>query len=165
MMLETKHFGKIEIADENVIHFQEGLPGFEKVKEYVVIHNEDQESPFHWLQSVDQPSLAFVIVNPFEIKKDYEIDLDDTMLKSIEVRNQKDMAVFSIVVVPDEMSKMSMNLKAPVIINPKAKKGMQVILDSDTYSVRHYILEEIQKQEVTSHVGTGKEKGASRHHK
>lgn len=165
MMIDTKHFGKIEIMEERVIHFERGLPGFENVKKFVMLNDEDKASPFNWLQCVDQPNLAFVVVNPFEIKKDYDVDIDDDVLNSIDAKKQEDLAIFSIVVIPDEMSEVSMNLKAPVLINTKAKKGVQIVLDTEEYSVRHYILEEIQKQEGAANVSAGEEKGAVHSHK
>lgn len=159
MMLETKHFGNIDILEEEIISFPEGVPGFESVKKFVLLNYDEEKSAFNWLQSVDEPSLAFVLVNPFEIKKDYEFDVDDEVLKLIDVKKQEEMAVFSIVVIPEDIKKTSMNLKAPVIINSRAKKGMQVVLNSDKYTVRHYIADEIISQEVAANVGASEEKG------
>ncbi len=65
MKLNTKNFGKIEIKEEDIIYFPDGILGFEEEKQFVIINNEDEQNPFHWLQSVQNPELAFVIINPF----------------------------------------------------------------------------------------------------
>lgn len=159
MDLETRHFGKIEVDEKGIVNFPEGLPGFEDAKKFILLGGGD-DSPFRWLQSVDRPELAFVVVNPFSIKKDYDIDIPDNVLERLEIENTEDMQLYSIVVVPEDVSKMSMNLKAPVIINVKNKKGAQVVLDTDVYGVRHYILDELRKQEDLENACVDTEKGS-----
>lgn len=146
MKLNTKHFGEIDIDEKGIIEFDEGILGFETAKKYVLLGTEDKESPFGWLQSVDMPELAFAIVNPFAIKEDYDIEIKDEVMNKLGIKKAEEMLVYSIVVVPEDMTKMSMNLKAPVIINTSNKKGAQVVLDTDTYAVRHYILDELNRQ-------------------
>jgi flagellar assembly factor FliW len=148
MKINTRHFGEIEILEDKIITFKEGIPSFEDVRKYVLIDSGDVESPFKWLQSVDRPTLAFAIVDPFLIKKDYEINIDDNTLKTLGIEKGEDVEVFAIVVVPEDVSKMTMNLKAPVVINRKNREGMQVVLDTDKYGVRHYILDELRRQGV-----------------
>lgn len=160
MLLNTRHFGEIKVDEENIVSFAEGLPGFEQLHRYIVIDNSDEESPFGWLQCIDEPELAFAVVNPFAIMKDYDIQLPDYVAESLGIEKPEDVAVYSIVVVPDDISKTSMNLKAPVVVNNLNKKGVQIVLDTDKYSVRHYIVEELRRQEVGSHVGSGKEAGS-----
>ncbi len=75
MRLMTKHLGEIEYEQEAVISFDEGLPGFENVRSFVLILSEDAELPFHYLQSVDNPSIAFVVTSPFLFVGDYDFDL------------------------------------------------------------------------------------------
>jgi len=159
MKINTRHFGEIEVDENTIITFGDGIPSFEEVKKYVLLDSGDIESPFKWLQSVDNPSIAFAIADPFLIKKDYEVNINDNDIKILKIESKEDVTIYSIVVVPDDISKISMNLKAPVIINNNKRIGMQVILDTDKYSVRHYILEELRRQEVTSNAGTDKEKG------
>ncbi|HHV96236.1 MAG TPA: flagellar assembly protein FliW [Clostridiaceae bacterium] len=187
MLLNTRHFGEIEIDEENIIYFDEGIPGFNHVKKFVLIGSENLEerqedenevkkkanndscdenscddeealSPFKWLQCVDDPDLAFAIVNPFMIKPDYEIELSDEVIETLEIEKEEDVALYAIVVVPEDISKMTMNLKAPIVINVRNKKGMQAILDTEKYSIRHYIMEEIARQEVEADAGTIKKK-------
>ena len=75
MKIDTRNFGKIEIEEEKVISFPDGIPGFQDEKRFVIINNPDKENPFQWLQSVNNPNLAFVIINPFFIKPNYDLDI------------------------------------------------------------------------------------------
>jgi len=185
MLLKTRHFGEIEIDEKNIIYFIEGIPGFNHVRKFVIISNEildrrlkseeeikknedshgcdnnsdcnnESFSPFKWLQCIDDPDLAFAIVNPFVIKPDYEIELSSDVIETLEVEKEEDVVLYAIVVVPEDITKMTMNLKAPLVINVKNKKGMQAILDTEKYSVRHYIMEEKARQEVGANACTVK---------
>ena len=75
MQLKTVNFGEIEINEEDVIIFPEGIPGFEDSKKYVLIGNESNEAVFFWLQSVDAPDLCFVVTDPFMVYDGYGVDL------------------------------------------------------------------------------------------
>lgn len=147
MLLNTKHFSEIEINDDEIITFEGGLPGFESEDKLAFVKNPDEESPFLWLQSIKTADLAFVIINPVFFRKDYTVTIEDSLVSDLKIENPEDVLVYAIVVVPEEVSKITANLKAPLIINTKNKKGKQVILDTNEYHVRHYILEELQKQE------------------
>lgn len=165
MLLETRYFGELEISDDQVVNFKHGIPGFENVKRYVLIDNDEEGSPFKWMQGVDEPKPAFVIVDPFVIRKDYEIKLDDEVIDELEIKSPSDVTVFCIVVVPDDISKMTVNLQAPVVINCVSRKGRQVVLDTDKYGVRHYILDELRRQEDRTNAGADEEKGPVHNHK
>lgn len=147
MILQTKHFGPIEMDEKDILTFKDGLPGFEKLCKYILINSSDEKSPFKWLQSIDEQQLAFAVINPFSIKKDYLFDISDETVKSLGIEMSEDVVTLAILVIPDELEKISMNLKAPVIINSKNKKSAQIILDTDKYTVRHYILDELRRQE------------------
>ncbi|MCR4435068.1 MAG: flagellar assembly protein FliW [Clostridiales bacterium] len=165
MQLDTKHFGVVEINEEGILDFPEGLPSFEHVKKFVILDASNEETPFKWLQSVDEPDLAFVIVDPFKIKNDYEVNIKDEVLEAMGIEKAEDVLIYSIVVIPEDVSLMTMNLRAPLVINVKNKRGMQVVLDTDRYSVRHYILEELRRQEVGAHACSDKKEGTIHHNK
>jgi flagellar assembly factor FliW len=165
MVLKTRYFGELEISEEQVINFKHGIPGFENVKRFVLIDSDVEDSPFKWMQGVDEPRPAFVIVDPFVIRKDYEIRLDDEVLNELEIKSPSDVSVFCIVVVPDDISKMTVNLQAPVVINCANRRGRQLILDTDRYGVRHYILDELRRQEDKADAGADEEKGPVHNHK
>ena len=117
MLLKTRHFGEIDIDENEVLSFEEGLPGFEGVKRYIILGNSEDEYPFKWLQGIDDPSLAFVVIDPLIIKKDYDFEIKENIIKLLSIEKVEDVRVYCIVVVPDDISKISMNLKAPVIVN------------------------------------------------
>lgn len=139
MKLNTKNFGELDIDEKKIISFPEGLPGFEEEKEFVIINNEDEENPFCWLQSVKNPDLAFVIVDPFFVFSDYSVDLSETVQEKLKIKDEKDVAVYSIVVVPEDLKKMTANLLGPIVINVRERLGKQVILDDPRYTTKHYI--------------------------
>ena len=165
MNLLTKHFGEIEFDDDGILSFEAGLPGFEKARRFLLIDGTEEQSAFKWLQCIDEPMLAFAVVNPFLIKKDYDFEVNDEVVDSLGISNEEDVSVYSILVVPEDLSKISMNLKAPVIINNKNNKAAQIILDTGNYTVRHYIVDEIRRQEVAENAGIDKEKGSNNHNK
>ena len=146
--MTTRHFGEIEIREEQIILFEEGIPGFEELRKFALISSDQPDSPFKWIQSMEKLELAFAIVNPFLVKRDYDFELEDEFVKKLDVLNASDVEVYSIVVVPEDTSKISMNLKAPIVINSRNRKAAQVILASDKYKVRHYILDEMKSQGV-----------------
>lgn len=165
MLLQTRHFGEIEIEKSSILRFEAGIPGFEPLKEYVLIDNDEENSPFKWLQCVNDPQIAFAIANPFGIIKDYNFELPDDAVRELGIEGTEEVAVFSIVVVPEDLTKISMNLKAPLIINSSNKKGAQVVLDTDKYTVRHYIMDELRRMEADADACTDKEKGSDNNHK
>lgn len=160
MILNTRHFGKIELKEEGFLQFEDGIPGFEQINKYIIIESAEENSPFKWLQSVDEPQLAFAIVNPFAFMKDYDFVLSDETIDKLDISDERDVAVYAIVVVPEDLKKISMNLKAPIIANMKNRKAAQIILDSDKYTVRHYILDEIRRLEVGAGARSDKEEGS-----
>lgn len=152
MKIHTKNFGEIEISEEKIIYFSEGIPAFEEEKEFIIIFNEDAGNPFNWLQSVNNSNLSFIIVNPFEIFKDYDILLPEITKNKLKIAKEEDVAIYSIVVVPEDLTKMTTNLQGPIVINTKERLGKQVILDDERYSTRHYIFNQEQNSPAASHL-------------
>lgn len=145
MIINTMHFGEVEIDEKTIINFEEGLPGFDNIKRFVILSNIEDDTPFRWLQAVDCEHPAFAVISPFEINEGYEFDIDKTTEEILEIKNPSEVAVYSIVVIPEDITKMTANLKAPLIINTANNKGRQMIMDNSPYEVRHYILDELIK--------------------
>lgn len=139
MKLHASSFGEIEIDEENVLTFPEGIPGFEQYKKFVIINNPDEENPFDWLQSVDNEDLAFVIINPFFAFPDYDITIPESAIEKLRIKDETDVFVYTIVVVPENLEDMTTNLSGPIIINGREKLGKQVILEDKRYTTKHYI--------------------------
>lgn len=145
MQLNTRHFGTIEIDEKGIIDFPEGIPGFETTRKFVLLSNAGENNPFRWLQGVDNTDLALVLVDPKYVRPDYMVDVDDSEVEILDIKNAEKVLVFSIAVIPEDLSKMTVNLKAPVLINTENNRGKQVVMENGDYSVRHYIMEELQR--------------------
>jgi len=141
MEINTRNFGKIEIDENGIIEFPQGLPGFENTRKYVLLGQATEANPFQWLQSVDCPDVAFVVTDPFSIMNEYIIDVDDSEVQEIDVKDTDKILSLVIVVVPSDMTKMSANLRAPILINTENKKGKQVMLNNDAYQIKYYLME------------------------
>lgn len=143
--INTKPFGEIEVDESQMITFPDGLFGFENYKNYFLL--EAENSPFLWLQSADEPSLAFILIDPFLFKPDYELKISEEDYLSIEIKDkEKELLHFVIVTVPpDHPEKMTANLQGPIIININKKLGKQAISLKEDYTVRCPILEEMKK--------------------
>lgn len=136
MIIGSKFFGDIEINEEQIIFFEDGLFGFEDVKRFVILSIDGSDS-LKCLQSVDRMEVAFIIVNPWDVYKDYEADIDDSELISLGSSDADDLLVYSIVTISED--NMTTNLIGPVIINIKMKLGRQVVLHNSGYTTKHII--------------------------
>ena len=144
--IETKRFGPFAVAEEQVVRFDEGILGFPDSHRYVLIPHEP-ESPFAWLQSLDEPNLAFLVINPAVVKQDYAVQLPSVVAEMLKLRDVSEGIVLAIVVVPQDPRKMRMNLRAPVVINTRERLGRQIILEDTSLEVQHLIVpEEAQAQ-------------------
>jgi len=146
MVLNTKNFGEVEVSEQDILNFEYGIPGFESMTRFVILgKTDDDDSPFFWLQSVDNSNLAFVIMNPRDLVPDYEAEIDMFTAGLLGITDENDALIYSIVTVPEDITKISINLKAPVIINAKNNRGCQVILEKEKYKFKHIITEEFVK--------------------
>jgi flagellar assembly factor FliW len=137
----TTRFGLVEVNEDNLITFAEGIPGFPQAKKFVLIpHAED--SPFTWLQSADIPDLAFVVTDPWLFFEDYKPVVSEVDLESLNIKDspQDSLVVFSILTLPGDPHKMTANLQAPIIINSSNNMAKQVILVSENYTTKHLLL-------------------------
>jgi len=142
--IDSRNFGEIEFEEEDIVVFEDGLLAFEEYKRYIIIDNPDETIPFKWLQSLDDSNLTFVIINPFVFKKNYEFDIPEKITEKLKIKEQKDVLVYTLVVVPEDITKMTSNLLGPIIINIKDKLGKQIIIENKKYTTKHLILEELQ---------------------
>lgn len=135
--VKTLRFGEIEATEDHIIHFDEGIPAFEEETEFVIIIP-DVEAPYAFLQSTKTQELAFLMARPFVFFPDYEFVLDDTVEAHLDIKDEKDVEVFTLVTVPDgDFSKMTANLLAPIVINNENRKGQQYVLEKTKYTTRH----------------------------
>lgn len=143
MKLNTSRFGEIEVNEEEIITFSDGLFGFEDIKKYIIFQMED-DNPLMWMQSIEEGSLAFILIRPFEFNPNYSLQLSDSDVEELGLTSPDDSDIFGIVVVPEDPSKMTANLQGPVVINRVLKKGKQVISTSPKHKLKHFILDEMK---------------------
>lgn len=140
MKINTKVFGEIEIADEKIVHFPAGIIGFPEMTDFALVHDEGKGiGAIHWLQSVQEPAFAMPVMDPLLVRPDYNPEVDDELLKSIGKLIPEEMLVLVTVTVPGDLTKMSVNLRGPIIINAAEKKACQVIIDGEDYAVKYPI--------------------------
>nr|WP_302599107.1 flagellar assembly protein FliW [uncultured Cellulosilyticum sp.] len=139
MKIETKNFGEIEFAEDGVINFSEGIPGFRELKRYIMIN--DEESPFAYLQSIEDGNVSFIIINPYELKKDYTIEIKDQYVAALGSGSAEQFSVFVITTLVSNLEAATVNLLAPIIIQNETRQGMQVILENTKYTTRHKIVD------------------------
>lgn len=146
MEIETLRFGKIAVQEDKVITFPRGILGFAKNKKYILFpHSEG--SAFYWLQSVEDGDLAFVVMNPQIVKSDYTVDVDDSVLGELNVKQEEDLEVVCIVTIPrNDPKHMTINLLGPIIINAQSRNAVQIICDKQSYSHRHPVVAQQQAQ-------------------
>ena len=143
MQVLTKPYGKIEVDERQKINFPNGLLGFENLKDYLLL--DAVQPPFYWLQSMDVPEIAFVMIDPGIFRQNYlpEVSLSELEEIYLTVADSDNSLIFAIVTIPEEHSKMTANLQGPIIINREKKYGRQCISTNNEYKTQHYVLEEL----------------------
>jgi len=138
--IATKNFGDIAVREDQIIHFSPGLLGFSEFHRYVLIEH-GHESPFLWLQCVDKPDLAFVVIDPLFVLPDYKIGPINGVQKELEVKNLQDLKVLVILTIPPGRPKdMTANLMGPLLINLTNRRGKQLVIENSPYSHKHRVL-------------------------
>jgi len=127
-------FGEIEYNPANMLHFPEGLIGFEDLRDFVVMPNE-KDGPLFWIQSVDDPQAAFILTSPTDFFYDYKVIPDGRERQKLGIGEQDDCFIISVVTVSPEHT-ITMNLAAPVLFAPKTNRALQVILEGTQFSPR-----------------------------
>ncbi|WP_339147861.1 MULTISPECIES: flagellar assembly protein FliW [unclassified Sutcliffiella] len=141
MKIETKYHGLIEVQEEEVLRFPNGLPGFLEEKEFTVIPF-TEEGTFHILQSVQTPVLGFVLANPFAFYPDYDFDLENQAVDVLELDSAEEVTVYMVLTMADPFHLTTANLQAPIVVNVKKKIGKQVILTGSPYQTKHNLFPE-----------------------
>ena len=134
--VEAVELESLTVQNENVVHLPLGLLGFEHIKSYTLLQN-TSESPFRWLQVIDQPNLAFLVVPALDIFPEYEPDVPAEDAKFLGLNSPDDALVFNIVTLLAKGAG-TVNLKGPIVINRFTLKGKQVVLaNASRYSIQH----------------------------
>ena len=149
MQVNTKWFGTVDIDDNKIITFDFGIIGFEECKKFTLIYDVEKgdEAAIMWLQSIDETALALPVMKPEYIKEGYDPIVEDEILDTLgENIQDANLAVFCTLTVPEDLTRMTMNLKAPIIVNVDTLKGVQLIADNEDYAVRYPIYDMLKER-------------------
>lgn len=150
MKAATRLFGEIEIDESKIITFEDGIIGFPDMKKFTLIFDEEKEGrpSISWLQSMDEPEIAFPVMDPLFVCEAYNPSVEDELLKNLGTIKEDNLYVLVTVTVPQDIKELAVNLKAPIVINADTRKASQIIVEDDLpvrYRI-YEILEEAKKK-------------------
>ncbi len=134
----TTRFGELNVPEKLVIRMTKPVLGFEQLRDYVIIETEDF-APFKWYQSVENPEVAFVIVNPTLFFPDYVVEVNPKEIEELKIGTVADIATYAIVTIPRDYTKMTANLQGPLLINSGTKLAKQLVLVNSEYGIKHRV--------------------------
>jgi flagellar assembly factor FliW len=143
--IDSTRFGRLSFTNEEVIRVLMGILGFSRYQKYIIIEREE-DFPFKWLHSVEDPSLALVVTDPFLFFPDYRIEPDQKDLEELQVKDEKELIIYVIVTVPSDPDLTSANLMAPLVINPKKEIAKQLVLPRSPFTIKHYLFHQTSKR-------------------
>lgn len=142
MQIATARFGTIEVSDNKVLTFKDGLPGLEEYKEFVVLQV-SESYPVVWMQSTQDQAICLPTIDSFMAVPEYAFNISDEDVNELELDGPENLLVLSVVVIPEEIEGMTMNLAAPIIINMASGQAKQIILNGGEYNVRYPVFNEV----------------------
>ncbi len=143
MNIKTKAFGEVEIAEDKIITFENGIIGFPELRRFTLLHDEDRGAGagIRFLQSVDEAGFAMPVMDPLLVNSDYDPEVDDELLRSLGDLTDENILVLVTVTIPSDLTQMSVNLQGPIIINVEERKACQLIVEGSAYPVKYPIYE------------------------
>lgn len=136
MKVQTTRFGTIEVEEEEIIALTEGMLGFSDCSRFVMMDDEIGE-PFKWMQSLDIPSLAFVVIDPAIILPSYHFSVKKEQIKTLETGKVEDLKVYVIVTMSPDILDVTVNLQGPLVVNQDKRIGLQLVLNDPNFNTRH----------------------------
>jgi len=140
MIITTVRFGQLVIPDDKIITMAKPILGFEHLRQYCLIEGEDFE-PFLWFQSVEDPAVAFIIVNPLLFRANYRIEVNPKEIEELRVTDVRNVETYVIVTVPSDPKKMSVNLQGPILINTETCLAKQLVMVNSDFVVKHFVFD------------------------
>ncbi len=147
MLIESPRFGTIEIAEERIFTFPNGLLGFRDFKRYC-FHEPTPGTALKWMQCVDVPALGFVVTDPRIFKPDYRVTITPTGLEAIGITDPAQAEVWVILTIPEDPAKMTANLQGPLVTSPRERLGVQVVLNEEGITTKYPVLEGLRAQGI-----------------
>ena len=141
MLINTKFLGNIEIEQKNIINFEHGMPGFNTLHDFVLLPVEGNAA-LNYLQSIKQTNICFILMNPFLIIEDYEINISEETVANLEIKKPEDTCLYSTLTITENLKAITANLAAPIVINTVNNKAVQEILNDSKYDVKYKLYRE-----------------------
>jgi len=142
MQIDTLRFGTVEVDENKIIEFGEGIPGLEQYQKYALLQFEESY-PIIWLQSMDDSGICLPVLDTFIVLPEYIFDIDDSDVKLLGLNSPDELHVVSVVVIPEDIQGMTVNLAAPIIINTITGHAKQIVLTGTEYNVRAPVFQQI----------------------
>ncbi len=146
MKLATKYQGEQEVNEKQLIHFQNGIPGFQEETQFALLPFLE-DMPYFILQSTKTADLAFVVVDPYPFFQNYQYELPTALIDSLNIESPEDVATFVILTLKEPFAASTANLKGPIVINVKKNKGKQLILNDSAYETKQQLFPASTKEE------------------
>lgn len=143
MIVETMRFGELEVPEAKLIRMQKPILGFEHLTTYCLVEKKEFW-PFLWLQSVEDPEVAFVVVNPTIFFPDYKIEIHPQEVAELMILHLDLVETYVIVTIPQDPTKMTANLQGPILVNTENTLAKQLVLTNSDYQIQHYIFDAVQ---------------------
>lgn len=147
MVIHTSRFGAVSISADDVINFPEGLLGFNELRRFVLLDDPTDEI-FAWLQSCEDPNIAFPILEPELFTANYSVQLTKHDLETMGLSSLDGIRCFTIITIPADPTQMTANLKAPIVVHVGTRKARQVVLQDNSLAIREPIFTRLQQRVV-----------------
>lgn len=139
MQIDTRQFGPLDFEENAVLHFPEGLMGLEHLHRFLIL-DQDAVEPLRWLQSVDEPAIAFTVIDPALAFPDYKVRLSQDDRKALGLAPGQDPIVLTLVTVPKNAAEMTANLLGPLVLGAEGRVGRQVVQHDSQYGTRQRLI-------------------------
>lgn len=139
----TRDFGEVEILPESIMNLAEPLLGFENLKQFGLIYDDEIGSDIMWMQALEYSEICFILMNPKNIVSDYKPVLTNKQLNLLKVKDIEELELWNLCVIPEKFQDATINLKSPIFINMAEQLVMQVVLEQD-FPIRFPIMGEVK---------------------
>ena len=147
LLIQTTRFGQVQFQSEDLLTFSEGILGFADLKKFVLL-DDPNDDIFAWLQSCDEPAIAFPVLEPELFSENYKVTLAKSDLEALKLQSSQGARLFCIITIPDDPTQMTANMKAPIVINVAEKKARQCVLQDNNLAIREPIFSKLQQRVV-----------------
>ncbi len=150
MKINTRVFGEVDIEEEKIITFENGIIGFPEMKRFTLLYDMEKGTDvgIRFLQSIDEPNFAMPVMDPLLVKEDYSPEVDEELLKGLGELNDDNLLVLVTVSVPSDLTKMTVNLQGPIVVNVTTRKACQIIVDGSDCPVKFPIYDIVKSRKA-----------------